>query len=721
MTRRSVAWAAVALLVPAVARPCGPYPYTARFWPPPVAAAPALGADAGPLFVVPGRPVRDLLAAWRRLAGHALPDEVAAALSAPPPPGAGLDLPGVAAWTRARAGYGPPAAVDPWRPVAQDGDARAWEKFLNCPDDAWTTAARTLRERAERYGAHAPEVERWVAAQDRVFAACDGPAPLPAPAGPDQDPLARADRTYQRAAARFYNRDYAGALRDFRAVAADLGSPWSEVGALLIGRTWIRRTTVAGCPPAECLAAAEEALQAVIDGSPDPAMRHAARGALGYVLARLRPAERRDALGRWLAGEAGAEPAGVRDLGQAVVDFDVLLHRAPASPDEAEPTRWIRLLHHPDPAGAGEALTRWRSARSLPWLVAALALAPSAGPPPADLLAAAAAVGPGAPGGATVAFQRARLLAAGGEAAAAREALDPLLARDDLGAGARNRVRDLRAAVASGLDDLLAHAVLTPVETGFDLGDDGPLLVPAAPAPPAPWLGPAALAAVDRGLPVADWERVAAAPGLPAAVRRHVALTGWVRAVLVGEEDAARRLAAAAGRLDPALAPSLDAWARATDGGARSFAAAWLLLHAPGLRPTLRPAPGRHEPLAEVDAYRDNWWCPGGEPSGLSFGAAAPTPGTPLSAARRAGAAAELARLGEVAAAPRWLGAAVLAHARAVPADPRLPEALHLVVRATRHGCPEPGYGETSRAAFELLHRRYPDSPWTARTPYWFD
>jgi hypothetical protein len=49
-------------------------------------------------------------------------------------------------------------------------------------------------------------------------------------------------------------------------------------------------------------------------------------------------------------------------------------------------------------------------------------------------------------------------------------------------------------------------------------------------------------------------------------------------------------------------------------------------------------------------------------------------------------------------------------------------EALALAVRATRYGCQrQGGHGLYSRAAFTLLHRRFPHSPAAKRTPYWFD
>ena len=54
------------------------------------------------------------------------------------------------------------------------------------------------------------------------------------------------------------------------------------------------------------------------------------------------------------------------------------------------------------------------------------------------------------------------------------------------------------------------------------------------------------------------------------------------------------------------------------------------------------------------------------------------------------------------------------------PADARVAEALHRVVRATRLGCTSDGSGDVSREAFTLLHKRFPRSEWAKQTPYWF-
>jgi hypothetical protein len=79
----------------------------------------------------------------------------------------------------------------------------------------------------------------------------------------------------------------------------------------------------------------------------------------------------------------------------------------------------------------------------------------------------------------------------------------------------------------------------------------------------------------------------------------------------------------------------------------------------------------------------------------------------------------EAAKLGNITTAPNYLGDRVLVWAKKNPNDPRVPEALHLTVKATRFGCSE-NVGQISRAAFQLLHARYPKNEWTKKTPYWY-
>jgi hypothetical protein len=58
--------------------------------------------------------------------------------------------------------------------------------------------------------------------------------------------------------------------------------------------------------------------------------------------------------------------------------------------------------------------------------------------------------------------------------------------------------------------------------------------------------------------------------------------------------------------------------------------------------------------------------------------------------------------------------------ARKHPDDPRLPEALHRAVQASRYRCTDANTGKYSKQAFDLLHGQYPKSKWTDRTKYWY-
>lgn len=88
--------------------------------------------------------------------------------------------------------------------------------------------------------------------------------------------------------------------------------------------------------------------------------------------------------------------------------------------------------------------------------------------------------------------------------------------------------------------------------------------------------------------------------------------------------------------------------------------------------------------------------------------------GGPYDEARR-----ELAKLGTLGAATDFLGSIVRPYAKSHPGDPRVPEALYWLVRAGHYGCADVNSWKTTRAAFQTLQLRYPQSTWAKRTPVW--
>jgi hypothetical protein len=137
--------------------------------------------------------------------------------------------------------------------------------------------------------------------------------------------------------------------------------------------------------------------------------------------------------------------------------------------------------------------------------------------------------------------------------------------------------------------------------------------------------------------------------------------------------------------------------------------------------------------LGEQDIYRDNWWCGAAFPPGATTATGEEQDKAEplwrldpkkfpifLTQAERAEASREHAALLALGAAPNYLSRQVIQWGMKNADDPRVPEALHLAVKTTRYGCTDKETGRWSKAAYDLLHKRYPNSVWAKRTPYWF-
>ena len=317
---------------------------------------------------------------------------------------------------------------------------------------------------------------------------------------------------------------------------------------------------------------------------------------------------------------------------------------------------------------------------TLPWLIAALQAAKPGDTAVPELLAAARLVKGDSPGFVTVGYQLLRLLPPDDARAKAGELL-----AGNLPLSARNQFRARRMALARNLEEFLEFAPRRPVA---ELTDD----VNSVDAK-QDYLDGDATDILDRDLPLSLLKQATASNRLPDQVRRELGRAISIRALLLSDSP----------RFDEVFA----------------------LLNAPGMRPYIDSGYGRHtKDRVKIDPYRDNWWCSSSaiNVSNNSIVRKPDDTGAPfLSATDREQAAAEWKKLQSVATGPNWLGAQTLAFAQAHPQDPRVPEALYLVVRATRYGCTDKETSDFSHRAFDLLHRRYPNSEWAKKTPYWFD
>jgi hypothetical protein len=579
----------------------------------------------------------------------------------------------------------------------------------NCLDDAFRNASRTLARRIDAFGADSPHLVAWVKAQDTVFANCSGGPSIPEAAAEDSPPWLRADRAYQIAAAHFYAGELGEAERRFRAIAADATSPWQALSAYVVARVLIR---------SQRLDAAEAELQSILAAPSLAPLHDAARRLLGLVRFRLHPKDRALELGMALAA-----PTLGSSFRQELTDYSRLVQ----DPFGDDLSAWITAFKRSYPS----AVETWRQRRTMPWLIAALSAVEIGDAGLDELLAAARAVPRDSPGYLSVAYHRCRLLAALGRREEARQRLDALLATDGASAppSSRNLLLSLRAGMARDLDELLRYTQMTPVGI---IGADGEERM--VPNDRIRWdeVGNAQVQVFNvtgdldndlspdfddstkatlELLPVRSLMAAARHEGLLPRLRGILLQLAWTRAVLVDDDASARLLHPLLAESNPELKPALEEYSRARSRAERRFTAILALLRTPGLSPVFNER--GESPLAEIDPFRRNWWC--------GIGVVAPDDDAPLflGAQDLKAARSELTELG--ALPPNFLVSEVLAWARPHRDDARVPEALHLAVRATRYGCTDASTGKLSRAAFRLLHRRYPRNEWTARTPYWFD
>jgi hypothetical protein len=395
-------------------------------------------------------------------------------------------------------------------------------------------------------------------------------------------------------------------------------------------------------------------------------------------------------------------------------------------------TDWISTLHvadtgnpaspYSDAAAIAHSIAKWKQTSSLPWLVAALSEIPASNPNAPALIAAAENVKPDSPAYVTTAYHAARLLMGQGKTDEARQKLDALLSlRDQLPVSTVNELAALRMTLARNLNELLAYAPRTPLGFTDDADSeelpsnlDEPNAQPLKALASEPLFDHDAAGAFTRWLPLSVLMQAAHSKTLPSPLRDQVALAAFIRAILLGNDAAPRELAPLVMESVPKLKPSIEAWLEAKSPDAQRFAAAYMMLQNPGLRYEVDPGPGRSTALDEIDSLRDNWW-----PSRVNQNLKDQTSPGFLSASERKSADEEWQKLSAINA-PNFLCTEAMEQAKSHPTDERAPEALYRCLRAVHLGCSNDKGTELARSAFQLLHRRYPDSAWAEKGKVWY-
>ncbi len=617
-----------------------------------------------------------------------------------------------------------------------------YETYLNCQKDSFETAVETLDARLKQFGADDAGVKQWVEAQDLVFSNCSEGTHIPAPLTSNATALLQADRQYQIAAANFYAGNLDEAKTIFESIAVDDHSPWRVVAPYLIARTFVRKASLG---PAEtkmdALTEAESRLNRILSDRSLVATHSDARRLSTIVRIRLHPEERLNELARLLVA-----PTENGNLKQDLWDYTLLLDRY-ESDDETQPARkpaqvddlsdWILTLQAGDEESIQYSIAKWKESRSVPWLIAALSKVDARHASAPELARGAAQIPATSPAFASAAFHLTRLDIEAGRVTQAQSRLDDLLKRyqDTLSASSLNLIRHQRMMASQTLDDFLIYSQRVPAALSWD--DDG-REIPAEPSELSadtkesqakPLFDLDATEVLNWRMPLALLKQASKSNKLPEHLRRDVVQATWLRAVLLGDHTTASTLSPKLEELIPEMKPLLANYLSSRTADAKNFSAIYAWLHFPGLEPVVDTGVGRGANLSEQDSYRDNWWCSSAtgvfsplenEERSVFRARSDLTPIRFLSPAQIAAAEKEFATLRATGAAPNYISRQVVEWGMKNPTDARVPEALHLAVKTTRYGCADKETGRWSKAAYDLLHRRYPRNEWTKQTPYWF-
>ena len=414
---------------------------------------------------------------------------------------------------------------------------------------------------------------------------------------------------------------------------------------------------------------------------------------------------------------------------------------------------WILTIQSKDPGAYSHALSQWRKTGSPAWLITALVKADKSSPRLAKLMQAAEKVTRDDLAFPSVAYHLIRLKVAMGQTDEARKRLDEIISWQAavLPVSAQNQFLELRMNLASDLSEFLKSAQRKPA-VFYDYGMYGKLsdllkverfwereyselmdeeyerereenykaLVP--------WED--RFGFDDSTREIFDWHfslqllaEAARNPNVPDYLQRSLALAAWTRAILLKNDEIARRIAPEVVKVQPEMAPVFESYLKAKTAKERSNAALYVMLKFPTLSPFVQGGLPKFETSEGIEySFHRSWWCKPDNTEynneGTEVPRVVPKPNF-LTDAQLETARREFDSLSAIGDAKKYLGKQAIEWAKSSPDDPRIPEALFIAAQANRsykYGCGSWEQDDETKAEAEtLLRERYPESPWTQK------
>lgn len=646
-------------------------------------------------------------------------------------------------------GIKPSDSSDRLYPYRSAGSNDDYNPYLNCNDDAFKQAVKTLQEKVAKSGAGSAAVKDWLAAQDSVFCHCSAPQydyktkaqgkepPLPSPAAADASEEVKRERAYQIASANFYAKNFDEAAKQFGAIALDSASPYQKISAYLVARCMIRKATVStnkGIDQVALLAAHNKLLEL----QADPAMvsmKEGIEGLLNFVGLRLDPAVTLLQLSKKIAaGDSSLyqdmdgyiyilDSAFKEDSEDASTTHSVDDTKLAAAMHGDDMTDWIWTFSTNDKASLEHALSRYREKKNDGWLLCVGSKLTGKEAYAGEILEALAKIDKASPAYVTANSQRARVLTAQGHNDQAVSAIDNALGATK-SPSAMNALNLQKLMLSKSLEQMITLSYRSPALIVGDAESqtlssewqkldqkktDGKTYTTLP-----TMLRPEGAVAINQKLPLNLFLQAAQSQQVPAALRKDIAQAVFCRSILLHDQNSSNKASALLRQYMPNLASQLSRYDSA-GADSKEFSAAFLMLKNPGIRPYVTAGVGRTTEFGRLDDYQDNWWVSIEADKAVKFAGQ-----QFLKPADLAKAKAEVGALNLLSTGANYLGKVTIDYARKHLSDPRVPEALHMVVRATKLGASNDRTSAISKQAFQILHQNYKGNPWTVKTPYYY-
>ena len=678
-------------------------------------------------------------------------------------------------WTNARA----KVLADKTEVTTEKKVPNDYSFYDNCLGDSFNTAAKTLEARIAKYGVN-ENTKEWVNGQDAVFSNCGGEGQIPAAVGANAPEWLLKDRQYQIAAALFYSAKFPEARENFTNIAADKNSDWNKTAKFLVPRTFIRQASFvepaenpaneearkaseqkANAEKSALLQKAATQLRDVLADNSMNDFHESARKLLDLVKFRLDTSGRQKELAEILS--KSSENANIyNDLTDYVrlldkpqndastigaeldqkeaeaagktynYDYRLKLRDLPREVRENDLTDWLYTYQAVD--GFTHAYDKWRKTKSLHWMVNALSHAGQNAAQTSELLNEAAKIQKNSNGYATVRYHQIRLLLEADKRADAKKLLDEVMANnfESYPISAQNKFLAQRMILAENLAEFLKFAQRKAAtfvwsDDGNEQGDELKADDPLQPWAKREMFDEDSVAYFNEKMPLSVLREAALNEQLPEYLKKFLVSAVWTRAFTLGNKQVEQEFTPLMTRYAKEYAPLFSKYANAADPSDREAAALLVILNYPTIQPYVPVGYGReNSPPDSIDSNRGNWWCAEDESAKdetsynhYEFNYPKSYPKF-LSATQNADALREHKQMIASGNSATFLARRAVEFANKNPNQPNTPEILHLAVRATRYGCTDADTLKYSKQAFTILHQKYPKSPWTAKTPYFF-